>query len=292
MLAFNLTACEEEIAIVHVNVAKDVVVNSAFAPNKEFSVNLTYTRNILNTDEQIDYIEDAQIIVTDEMDNYLFEMEYDNDGNYLKRNLYPLENKVYRIEVHVEGYSPIRAESKIPSKATVTNLSKESVEVDGKTVLKIDFDIENSNEDNYYIWEIVTSEEEIDPTMSDPNVFQSQNYQYVYNNGSVQNEYWSKLFLNNTSTIGATISNSFYTLPSGSDGPSPEEPNDPTTIQKSYLKLISASADLYNYYLSVEQSIRQGDSVNSSSAIPVKIHSNIKGGLGIFAGYNEQYIEL
>ena len=300
VVAIMISSCEQEVAISQIEVRKDVVVNSTFSPNKEFEVTLTYTRNILDNNSVSEVIDDAIVMMYDEEGHYLFELEHTQDGVYQKENLYPIEDKYYNIEIKVDGYDLISASSRIPSQVEVTNVTTNEVEVDGEIALKVDFDIIDLEEvDNFYIWEIISSLEIEYAEQGSENVvtIYNDNFQPLEDGEGFQNQgtRWSKLFASDLDFSGNVLNTSFLSYLDrnfeGAYNPNANTENPINVHVQSYLKVVTASSDLYHYYISVEQFLKQKE-INSSAIVPVKLHSNINGGLGIFAGFNEQLIEI
>ena len=64
-----------------------------------------------------------------------------------------------------------------------------------------------------------------------------------------------------------------------------------TTEIRKYLRIMTASQDLYNYFVTIEKFVA-ADNHNSSFSYSPAIYSNIQNGLGIFAGYTEEYKEI
>lgn len=290
--ALLFTSCETELAFSYGEVDKYVVVNSTFTPTKEFSVTLSYTRNALLAIDRTEYIEDAIVQLYNEDHNFLVSLEHQGNGEYRIPNLYPLVDVEYYLEVRIDGYSTIKAHSKIPAKANLTNITSEEIEFNGETALKVDFDIEDEDEDdNYYIWEIVSSDD------TDANGSQTNSYipQILHNlnaNNSQLSTGGSKLFISGQNGVGSILNSSIVSLIDNSAINSSANPDSPVANEKSFLKVLSASYDHYHYFLSVEQARLNGASLGGSTQEPITIHSNIQGGLGVFAGYNVQYEEL
>lgn len=288
LMALVLVSCEEEIYIDIKSVEKHVVVNSIFSPTEEFSLSLSFTRNVLDPLDTKEFIDNAEVSVYDESDSYLFSLDHVEQGKYVKSGLFPLAGKIYKLKIKVDGHPIITAESLIPLQATVENLQTRSVEIDGNAALQVDFDIVDSDEsNNYYIWEVISANEVEGVPENNPSTLDIITLQDVnsYQSGGTR---WSKLFLSDELFAGNSISNSFISISNSPEGPVETTPTDE---QKSFLKLITASQDMYLYYLSVERYRKQND-INTSTGVPIEIHSNIEGGLGIFAGFNQQLIEL
>ncbi len=290
LFCFALTSCEEEILIDYIDVEKYVVVNSTFSPNKEFEVNLSFSKNVLDRETEDQWIEDAEIKVLRGDGVYLFTPLYVGEGNY-KVNTFPIENQVYRIEIKVEGYPLITASSRIPTQAIVENVITTSFGDDNDGAVKVDFEIQDSEDiDNYYIWEIIQGElTPENPTTNLLGIYDGGSIESVQNNGK-----WSKLFIQEldlTAGISFLSYRDLSTNPIASGGSTGTDDIEPET-EDYYLKVISASSDYYKNLLSIVELENGGQETGSSVLLSTEYHSNINGGLGIFAGYNEHLIQL
>ncbi len=288
LFCFASTSCEKEFLIEYIEAERYVVVNSTFSPNKEFEVNLSYSQNVLDLDNSNYWIENAEIRVLRGDGVYLFTPEYESDGNY-KTSIFPIANQEYRIEVKVEGYPLITASSRIPTQAIIENVTSSLVEDGDAETVQVDFEIKDSEDtDNYYIWEILQDDPfdgNSSPNGTDiiTNVLQTLSpIESVQDNGK-----WSKLFIQEMD-LSTGLSFIFDQAAQNSD---PENPDQPTLSLEAYLKVISASSDYYKNLLSLEQ-LRRTKENDSSVILSTEYHSNINGGFGIFAGYNEQIIQL
>jgi len=291
-------SCEEEIIIQDIEVEKFVVVNSSFCPSKEFEVQLDFSGNILDNLDDITFIDDADIKIYNDNGDFLLDFIHIAEGMYqTPDHTHPLENQIYKVEIKVNGYPTIKASSRVPTKAIVENLNTAEIDKDGDKIVKIDFDIQDSEDiDNYYIWEIFNGDPEISSTNQS-----TSNQQEIQTVGpsesSLNNGSWSKLFIQEMD-INQALSFSF---PAASETGTTNTGNGGTTANTPesdmYLKVISASADYYEYLLSVQlhenSTNTNGDGAGSSTSLtPIELHTNIEGGLGIFAGFNEQFHKL
>lgn len=290
-------SCEEEISIDYIDVEKFVVVNSSFSPSKEFEIQLDFSRNILDDEEDPTFISDADVRIFNEQGGFILQLEHVANGLYLTPDhTHPIEDKIYKLEVKVDGYPTIKAESRVPKSAIVENIVSTEIVKSGSPVVKVDFDIEDAEDiDNYYIWEVFTGDKE--ETATAQSTFVSQGIQTLGpSESAVNNGKWGKLFIQEMDLVQGV---SFLSFPvnntngisGGQTDPSPDDE------EVTFLKVISASSDYYNYLLSVElhENTRNDNgagSGSSSSLTPIELHTNIEGGLGIFAGYNEQTHEL
>lgn len=282
LFAFLLQSCEEEITIDYVEVEKLVVVNSTFCPLKEFEIQLNFSRNVDDKADKGGVIEDADIRIYNDAGDFLLAFNHVGSGKYLTPDhTIPIENQTYHLEVKVEGYPLITAESRIPTQAILENVRTTEIEQDGETIVKVDFDIKDAeDEDNYYIWEILSG-----------NPFESEVVEvpfYQQSNGpsdsALSNGEWSKLFAAEMDMVQEISFSSFLAESEGS--------SDSTNVEdEAYIRLISASSDYYEYLLSIELNSNNNSS-SSSTIVPVSVHSNIDGGHGIFAGFNQQAEKL
>lgn len=289
IFCFVFTSCEEEIVIDYIDVEKYVVVNSTFCPNKEFEVNLSYSKNVLDQEVSDYWIENAEIKVLRGDGVYLFTPEYVGEGNY-KFSIFPIENQVYSIEIKVNGYPLITASSRIPTQAIVENVTTTNLDQDGNGAVQVDFEIQDSEDiDNYYIWEVLLGQQTTDNPDANP-VAALDGIQTLGPSESVQNNgKWSKLFIQE---LDLTTGISFLSFHDHAVT-NPDDPDQFLPETEAYLKVISASSDYYKNLLSIVELENKGKNPgNSSVVLSTDYHSNIEGGFGIFAGYNEQLIKL
>lgn len=299
LMVTSFFSCEEEIAIDYIDVEKFVVVNSSFSPSEEFEIQLDFSRNILDSEDESTFIEDADVKIFNDQGNFLIEFVHVGQGKYLTPDhTHPIEDKIYRLEVKVDGYPTITAASRVPKAAIVENIETTEINKDGESIVKVDFDIKDAEDiDNYYIWEVFKGDPEQQASAAETSV--QQGIQTLGpSDSAVTNGKWSKLFVQETdlnqgvSFLSFSNSNNSNNGASGSQtDPSPDDEPD------TFLSVISASSDYYNFLLSVElhQNSRNTSGVgsgSSSSLTPIELHTNIDGGLGIFAGYNKQTHKL
>lgn|GEM_PF-359772 len=292
---FLFAACEQQITIVSPNVERFVVVNSNFSPLEPFEIQLDYSKNILGNSNESTAIVDADVKIYNDQGDWLIDFYHAGNGKYFNLDeTKPYENQVYRLEVKVDGYPTITAESRVPTKAEIVNLTTTVITQNNDSRVVVDFDINDTEEeDNYYIWEVVNKDvDEENPTTS-TTAFNVQGMQANGDGESVQNTgTWSKLFaqemdfIRSLSAVALVGTTSSATGDSG--GGSQETPN---LVDDLELKVISASSEYYEYFLSLEI-IRNSDGFNGSASIPLEVEGNIVGGLGVFAGYNVQWESL
>lgn len=284
-----MVSCEEDFLLHRDPFKPSVTVNSIFTVGQPWIVNLSFSRDILENQSQIKTILNAEVIVVDKNNGRQILLNHTGNGIYTSK-IYPAEpDKNYELQVMVPGFEKVTATSMSPQNAQVVKIISE--DYDPKTT-KVNFEIQNSA-NSYYIWNLVFTNKNnpIDTTYT----------------GNPKNLVGSIKNYNNLSGYLSTISNpgsndgsgtggqfSTYnnsTLDSEGDdgGESGASGSDP--VKKKYLRLVTASKELYNYYKTIEKFI-EVENHNSSFSQTPGVYSNIQNGLGIFAGYTEKYIEI
>lgn len=281
-----MSSCEEDFIIERRDFQPKLVVNAIFKPGENWKVHISSSRDILVKDSEIQDIENAEVTIKEKSTGRISILKHTENGNYTS-NIYPPEkDKTYEIIVEAEGYTKVTASSKAPKNANVVNIISDVVD---KNVTKINFEIKD-NTNNYLIWNFISSN--INNPLDSSFTGNPKNLVtgiIKYNNIS---RYLGSLTdtENNIVIQEGTITGNVKTDGNGSGVQNPDGPA--STIEtKKYLRMLTTSVDLYNYYKSVEKFIAS-DNHNSSFSNAPQIYSNIKNGLGIFAGYTEEYKEI
>jgi len=283
LLAMFQISCEEDFVLIRGPFKPSVVVNSVFTVKQPWVVSLTYSRDLLDHKTRITPITDANVEVIDKT-GLINILKHVGDGVYKSELYLPEADKTYELKVNVLGYQQITASSIAPKNA--------QVEIISDVVERVDFEIKDVG-NNYYIWNLIStnSSNPIDTTYAtDPKNLVASIKKYN-NIAGYLNE------LTNPSPNDAESQgpkSSLY-LPDKNEDPDPDPGSgqvpDSTLQVKRYLRFLTVSKDLYSYYKTVEKFIAS-DNHNSSFSQNPEIHSNIKNGLGIFAGYTESYKEI
>ncbi len=282
LFAIFQISCEEDYVLIRGTFKPSVVVNSAFTVNKPWVVSLTYSRDLLDHKTKITPVTNAEVEIIEKSTGLIIPLEEVEDGIYTTKINPPKADKTYELKVNVAGYPQITSSSMAPKNAQVEILSD--------VVERVDFEIKDIGQ-NYYIWNLIftNTSNPIDTTYKpDPkNLVSSIN---KYNNIA---GYLSDLSNPNPNDAESQGPKSSLYLPDKNEGPATGNGQEPdSTVQvKRYLRFLTVSKDLYSYYKTVEK-FGASDNHNSSFSQNPEIHSNIKNGLGIFAGYTETYKEI
>lgn len=285
-LAVFFTACETDYILDAGSFKPSVVVNCIFKEGQPWIVNLSFSRDILNNRSDNFSIAKASVSVIEKSNGREIILRHTKDGNYQSDIYPPQPDKTYELVVNVNGYDEIRATSIAPKKSNVVNIISDEVD---KSTTKVNFEIQD-NASNYYIWNVVSSSK-VDPldTAYNGNPKDLVRSIVKFNN---LNGYLSGVGTesgNDAVSTGGLFSSQVKNVDDENSGTSGGQPGGPAS--KKYLRLMTVSKDLYNYYKTVEKFVISPNHNSSFSHTP-EIYSNITNGLGIFAGYTEQYKEI
>ena len=293
---FVLLGCIKEFNVTPPTLPQKVVVNSLFCPDSILKINISLSESIEN---EIQFVENAHIKLY-KNDVFLQNVNYDQNGWY--NSLYhPIENAKYKIEVTVPGHDPVWAESSIPKKSSISKYTCEFLEgyelewgmKNSETIIEFQ---DEQNIENYY--ELAF--------FSDNNGISKQSFSlnppyYNVNDISIKSDsdldfkpqqyYFSDvLFSNEIKQIKLNyfgsgyyddLINEFITFPV-------------------YLSLLNVSPEYYNFRKSWTKHVyNQNTDIHIDDPIillfkgdPIEMYTNVNGGYGIFAGYNQQYKEV
>lgn len=277
-------SCEEDYVLLKDEFKASVVVNAIFKDKSPWIINLTFSKDIFSKADSFSPIENAEVIIIEKSNGREILLKHVGKGKYVSEIFPPEPDKTYKLKVLVPGYEEVTAVSNAPKRATLKNVISELINQD---VTKINFEIDN-NENSYYIWNIIASNKKnpIDSSFSgNANSFINGVIKYndiaQYIKTALEGE------KNDAISGGGKFSASLVN-PDIVEGPSAEPDQD---VTKKFLRLLTTSKDLYNYYKTVEKFV-SANNHNSSFTYAPEIYSNIKNGLGIFAGYTEEYKEV
>lgn len=281
-------SCEEDFVLKREAFVPKVVVNSIFTEGKPWKVALTFSRDILDNSPNIIPVENADVYIIRKVNGLQIPLKHEGAGIYTSVTWMPEPDRNYELIVNVPGYTTITSKSTSPSRSEIVNVLSEVVELQGEKQTKVNFEIKDNNS-NFYIWNVISSNQGKLPDSS----FTGDAGKLV---GSIKKYPSIQSVLNNNVLSGNDTESkggSFSTTTSDNNGDDSLENPPPGSepINKKYLRVVTASGDLYNYYKSVEQFVLS-ENYNTSIAYTTKVYSNIQNGLGIFAGYTEKYIEI
>lgn len=282
----SFMSCEEDFIIERKDFKPKIVVNSIFKPGENWIVNVSASRDILVKDSEMHPISDAEVFIIEKSTGRIIPLKPSTEGNYTSEIFPPEKDKTYELTVIANGFETVTASSRAPKNANVVNIISDVVD---RNVTTVNFEIKD-NTNNYLIWNFVSynSGNPSDTSFTgNPKTLVTEIVKYNdisrYLGGLTESE-------NNGVIQEGLITQNIKTGDGNNSGPNPDNPTQ-TTETKKYLRMLTTSVDLYNYFKSVEKFVAT-DNHNSSFSYSPQIYSNIKNGLGIFAGYTEEYREI
>jgi len=276
-----ISSCEEDFVLERADYEPKIVINSLFKPGENWRVHISTSRDLLSKNSKITPIDNAKVYITELKSTQQIQLLPIGDGMYTSKTYPPLPDRTYEISVEVEGFKTATATSKAPLNANIVNVISDVVD---KEVTQVNFQVKD-NISNYLIWNFISSgpKDPIDSTYtSNPQKFVQEIVKY--NNIS---NYLSSLTVSENNAIAQEGSFTRNFKDNNTDVA------DSTAVieTKKYLRIMTASQDLYEYFLSMEKFI-SANNHNSSFSYAPSVYNNIKNGLGIFAGFTEQYKEI
>lgn len=301
ILSILLFSCSKEIDFKNNNIEKNLVLNGLICSDSLITVNLSCTNSILSG--RILLIENA-IVSLFCNGKYIETLPHFKNGIYKSKTVYPQPDSVYTITAEAEGYPTISATDTVPRSSRIiygAHSSGNTYDEYGdphhdyeiiigdppvKNFYELFFIIQNSPNiynDKYII------DFQVHPVIADP-VLRSDSeldywvFTYVFTdnffNGT--NYLMKNKFL--AAAVGGKFTNQFV----------------PTDFEDKYAILRTTSLAYYNYRKSwVRHSNNQqiGNKIEEPLFMtligdPTPMYSNVVGGYGVFAAYNQTYYKL
>ncbi len=275
-----MTSCEEDFIIDTGTFKPKVTVNSLFKPDAPWQVHLSFSKSAFAGDTEIENIKNARVFVYDLRNNLEIFLKHKEDGLYVSEDFKPTHNRQYELVITVEGYDKITARSSIPSKANLIQVQRNIVE------RKVEFQIQNE-EPNIYIWNFLNGAN-VNDIRNNNNSTPSSIVKGIitYNNASdfIQN-------VSNASNQAVGSGGSFSADLNTSSQDSTSLVTQDSLVTKKFLRLLTASEDFFKFYKDYERYFANSGFQSSAANPPIQF-SNIKNGIGIFAGYTEEFREI
>lgn len=286
VLSCIAVSCEEDYLLVRDEFKPSIVVNSIFTINQPWLINVSLSKDVFDAIDTFETVKNANVFIVENSNGRIISLAHIGNGQYFSDKYTPLVDKSYTLHVEVEGYDVVTAISKSPKHAEVTDIVREVVEISGREAQKVSFQILD-NDLNYYIWGLLSN----DNKNSFDTTYKSSPVNLVKSLQS--NTDIASIYKNNLEGVGDAEANeggAFSTIDTEGIGADGVSETDSTSLIK-YLRILTASKELYEYYKSVERFRTSGNHNTSFSTSP-RIYSNVENGLGLFAGYAERFIEL
>ncbi len=292
LVSLVLFSCEKTIQIDIPDNGRKLVVNSFFGADSVLMVSLTESRYILDNKYNFDKIADAEIRLY-EGDKYIESLQMQEDSTYFG-NYILKANNIYKIEVNSGEFPQLTAESLLPEKTEILELSAENTkDEEGYDALGFTLTFkDNPEEDNYYFVEVyqryVDHYTDYETGNDTVYVYYDQIYLYSFDPNTLDE--WGLgegLLLNDELFNGEKYSLKFFGY-GGYYAYEYDEYGNPVENTESdvsfYVYLKSVSKEFYLYYKSLAKHFEAQDEFFME---PVQVYNNIENGFGVFAGYSE-----
>ncbi len=279
-ILIGLTACETVIEIDIPTGKPFIVANSFFNADSSWSVELFYSRHILD-DSFFRPVEDATVtILAPEGLEIPLAKDEEKPGLYVNTEQKPLINVEYTLQIQKDGYETVTSTSKLPVPVPIKRVEFENTtglsDTNENLTAKVIFD--DPAGQNFYELYVMALFDYYYVNFQDDTIHQ-YSYRKVYlettdntlvdnswNNGSLI--FRDILFNNSEAGINLKFSNYYYNN---------------IDIKRLDFYLISQSRE---YYLYNETANLQDYNSGDPFAQPVQVYNNIQNGKGIFAGYS------
>ena len=333
MLSMALTSCEEEYSIPTDGFEEELVINSLFTNDEPWSVHVSNTNNVLDHQTSVRDITDAKVEVFDQNGKFIEQLDHVGDGNYEREDFYPSSKRGYHIKVSAPGFRTVTAYSFVPEESTLVINEFEITGDEKRQDVEVDFQIEDRSKlDSYYVWEIVSIEDNeegdsestnqlskdwLDDLTNNPDdlindsreileniSFGDGKYQGTYNSSdgnrriNVKNNIDDEDLVNywyENQPIGKVDPNINYlheNVGNNDFGDGSTEEGDGNKISYNYELRVMSISKELYDYYHSVEEYLRHDTNNHSNQIPYKIYTNVEQGQGIFAGFSESVIQF
>lgn len=300
LLAFTIIACSKEIKFKESEVEKKLVVNGLVCPDSLITVNVRKTTSILSTENPI--VTNADVILF-ENNLAIDTLKYFDQGNYKSAKYHAFAGKTYSVSVKSPGYPDVNAIDTVPEATSIID----GIRVTGNTFDEygdpnVDYEIRIDDSPNRNYFELFFIQQQfpnkytssysisfqIEPVIADPVLRAESDLDY-----SPFTYLFSDKLFNGQQYL---MKNKFMSAVTGGYFTTSFAPEPKTH----YAILRTVSRNYFNYrkfWLRHYRNQQIGNKVEEPLfttliGSPVPMYSNIDGGYGIFAAYNQTYYKL
>lgn len=270
---FALSGCFKEIELDQPEEESKLVLNAIFSPDSTWAANLSQSVGVFD-ENRPEFIEDATVEVFDlATDQLIVSMTSRPLGEYDAIGAQPEIGKSYVLRASAPGFESIEAISSIPEPAQILSVSWEDTVVwnrapEPEGLVTIEFQ-DDPNEENYYF--ITLAKADTAASFSDTIIFFRPIPIYSHD-PTVEGDFQE----------GALLSDQFFNgkRRTVNLNMSPEYLREGENV---WCFVGTISRDFYWYRRTMDE---QENNWIDPFLQPVELHSNVTGGLGIFAGYS------
>jgi hypothetical protein len=306
---FNLTtilffvvfvwSCDKIFLVEMDNLSNLIVVNSFFNGDEKLCVTVTKSMHPQKSEEVVE-LKSAKVLLF-ENDVFIKEMTYlktpkDGIGQFVS-NTIPQVGSTYRIEVETseeDAQQKVTTQSVLPAKVEIISDTalwvKWTTEKDTMFSIRFYFEITfiDPVAENYYYITASAPVFEIDTIRNVREFYSSEYAEIITRELPGHEQYVNNALLFNDATFNATTKKitgtaTMYSVPNNSTLNYDKTKKYVFDKSKLHIELHSLSREAYNFCSSYAKKVKLQEDIYSE---PVVIYSNVKNGLGIFAGEN------
>jgi len=302
IVALICNSCTKELPFPEVEDIPLMVVNSLISPDQDLKVHISESCHVKQQNCKQRNITNAVVRLLDKDGSQLSILIHQGDGVYSAPEFNATYDTEYQLEVSVNNspLAPVSTKAYVPKPFLCSLTGIEESIIADRVAWNFDVEIDDDpSEENYYIisgnFDIVGGTHDrgdiesngyIEPHFGhfsdDPN---AENEQLAFSN-DLTTYPLSAVYLSDNNFNGEKYTTKVGIIDSDLNNYNPLDSN--SNINRKIIGNIfikSVSIDMYDYMLSLEElRLRSGDSF----AEPKQVYTNIKDGVGIFAGYTEQ----
>lgn len=261
-----------------------LTLNAVVETNKPITANIGKGLGILDTAKKA-IVENA-IVEVFENGRFKERLSYKNDGNYISNSTIPKYGNKYKILASAPGYKEVSAEMDIPSDVKVTNfVIRDSVLFDsgGNAESSISFTIHDPAEVNYYsISMYFQDSSHIDEPQPISMYISDSRLEFLESYGAGEGRmFLDKTFNGQEYKVEIFFQSYYLNYPDYSTWGLPKAQ-----------VLLNISTVTHEYYLYKKSIMEQYNSIHNPFAEPAPVYCNIKNGLGILLGKNNNFIPI
>lgn len=275
-LLIILFSCEKEIKIDIPEHVSKVDVIAQFTTDSVWSANVSFSRGIL--DNVLPKLVDNGLVTIWHAGQPVDTLLSKGYGVYRSKAKKPLPQTEYELKVSVPGYDTLRARSAIPETVPINDVSVVHLdEATSELILNVQFD-DTPLKDNFYKLEVATIYSMTDSagnetdtrrfngfvhadSEAEENIFYSTNFGLYFRD---------TFFKDKTGNIRIKV---YHSQPGS----------------KYVIILKNLSEDLYQ---SLTDAYVQQKNYHEIFSQPIKVHTNIQGGFGVFGGFSQSAFEI
>lgn len=286
VLSASLPACETVVEVSPPSHEPQLVASGFFSTDSlwlvDVSRSVTYT-----SDERPTAVVDAAVEIR-EADRVVQTLNPSVSGIYAGSGFVPQPGKRYTLRVSAPGYEDVEGSDRLPDAPEVASFRATSRKDEGDVVLDLEVELKDPGSDkNYYGIFVIQERLRIDVRTGrtealEPSLFTFESEDRAFDDGLPDylntgiGRHRRPLFTDEVFDGGSRpiqLRVRFNTSDSASDV---------QVLRAFTVVVLSLSENLYTYRTSVD---RQDFSDENPFAEPVRIHSNMKNGFGVFGGY-------